>query len=180
MVDSRGSVRSASPSESAAIAALVDHFAGPGYLLPRSLEDIKNSIGSWVVAKAGQELLACGSLLQYSPSLAEVRSLAVAPQAQGNGLGGAVLSALIELGELRRYQTLFALTRAVEFFESYGFQVGQRVEFPEKVWRDCLGCPFIDDCDETAVVLDLPAEQAVSGIRHSSKGRGVSYVQERR
>ena len=26
---------------------------------------------------------------------------------------------------------------------------------PEKVWHDCLHCPLIDNCDETAMVLEL-------------------------
>lgn len=175
-----GRVRPARPADAESIADLVAEFAGPGYLLPRTLEDIRGTIDSWFVARRGEQLLACGSLLPYSDALAEVRSLAVAPRAQGRGLGGLVLRALIEEGRRRRYGSLFALTRAVDFFESHGFQVGQRVEFPQKVWRDCMACPFIDDCDETAVVLDLTAERAETEIPYSMKGRGVSYVQERR
>lgn len=180
MTDARASIRRARAGDVTAIAELVDAFAAPGFLLPRSPEEIGATIDDWFVAYRGQALMACGSLLPYSPALAEVRSLAVAPEAQGNGLGGAVLAALIVEAERRQHKTLFALTRAVAFFEAHGFGVGRRIEFPEKVWRDCLACPFIDDCDETAVVLDLPAGPRGGGEAHPPQERGVPYVQERR
>jgi amino-acid N-acetyltransferase len=28
--------------------------------------------------------------------------------------------------------------------------------FPHKVWVDCLNCPKFPNCDESALVLDLP------------------------
>ncbi len=155
MAEQIATAQRASTSDVPAISCLVEEYAGPGYLLPRRPKEIERTIGSWFIVQLGNELLACGSLLPYSESLAEIRSMAVAPGHSGQGHGSAVLTALIEEGRRRGYQTLFALTRAVPFFENHGFSVSHHLHFPEKVWRDCLACPFIDDCDETAVVLDL-------------------------
>ncbi len=55
----------------------------------------------------------------------------------------------------RGIPTVFALTRAVPFFERLGFAVTDKERFPEKVWKDCVVCPLQHACDETAVVMDL-------------------------
>lgn len=172
-------VRRAQPDDVEAIAALIREFSRPGYLLPRSTEDIQRTVDLWFVCHSEGELLATGSLLPYSESLAEVRSLAVAEEAQGLGLGGEVLAELMEEAGRRGYQTLFALTRAVPFFERYGFRVSNRIKFPSKVWRDCRVCPFIDDCDESAVVFNLATQQAGGASARSAQEKDVIYVTER-
>lgn len=162
-----------------AIAGLVDEYAGPGYLLPRQREDIRRTIDLWRIVRSPEGLLACGSLLPYSDELAEVRSMAVAPGRQGQGLGSAVLTELIEEGHRRGFEALFALTRAVRFFEDHGFSVSHRLEFPEKVWRDCLGCPFLDNCDETAVALDLAWDRGVRSRTRPTTKKGEYHAAKR-
>jgi amino-acid N-acetyltransferase len=153
-------IRRATTSDIGAIAALVNELSGLGQLLPRTAEDIQNSIDWWRVALIEDQFMGCGSLVPYSKSRAEVRSLAVAEAARGNGLGGELLSALIAEAKASDFETLFALTRAIPVFVARGFRVGKRAQFPEKVWRDCLACPLLLDCDETTVVLDLRPGEA--------------------
>jgi amino-acid N-acetyltransferase len=52
-------------------------------------------------------------------------------------------------------QTLFALTRAVPFFQRFGSTVTEDGPFLEKVWRDCRTCPLRERCTELAVSLKL-------------------------
>jgi amino-acid N-acetyltransferase len=137
------------------LVALVNAYARRGDLLPRSEEAIRATLDTWVVGKMGEEVVACGSLLHYSPVLAEVRSLAVADMAQGTGLGRRVVETLIEVARTKGIPTLFALTRAVPFFLRLGFSITEKEFFPQKVWTDCAICPLKDACDETAVVLEL-------------------------
>lgn len=137
------------------IAALVDAYARRGELLPRPPEEIAASLEDWVVAVDGEGVRACGSLVSYSPSLSEVRSLAVAEGAKGLGMGTAMTEALIHEARSRGVRTLFALTRAVPFFERVGFSRSGEERFPEKVRRDCRLCPIQDRCDEQAVVMQL-------------------------
>lgn len=137
------------------LVALVNTYARRGDLLPRSAEQIRASLPTWVIGKLGDEVVACGSLLHYSPRLAEVRSLAVADVAQGTGLGRKIVEALMAEARGRGIPTLFALTRAVPFFLKLGFAITEKEFFPQKVWTDCAVCPLKDACDETAVVIQL-------------------------
>ena len=50
---------------------------------------------------------------------------------------------------------VFALTYQVRFFERLGFRVVSMDLLPEKVWRDCVNCPFLDNCNETAMILEI-------------------------
>ena len=66
-----------------------------------------------------------------------------------------IVAALIDLAGERGIPMVFALTRAVPFFEKQGFSVTTKNDFPEKVWRDCIVCPVRDACDEVAVVKSV-------------------------
>lgn len=150
-------IRTATPADVPAIAALVADYAGRGEVLPRSAAAIQETLDDWIVGENGCGLVACGSLLHYSANLAEVRSVAVADKARRQGWGSAVVGALIERAHTLKIPTLFALTRAVPFFQRMGFSLSHKGRFPEKIWRDCELCPIKDQCDETAVVLCLAA-----------------------
>lgn len=152
-------IRPAVPNDVPAIAALVDSHARRAEVLPRSVEAIRESLKDWVVGVEDGEVVACGSLLHYSPELSEVRSLVVDDRTKGNGWGSAMVRALITLAEGQRIPTLFALTRAVPFFQKLGFSLSDRAAFPEKIWRDCQACPIQEKCDETAVAMQLSAYQ---------------------
>ena len=89
----RHAVRQATPKDTGAISRLVMVHARRGDVLPRSLQSIRETIDNWVVIEAGGQVVACGSLLDYGPRLAEVRSLAVADAAKGQGYGRAVTRA---------------------------------------------------------------------------------------
>lgn len=148
-------VRGAVEADVPAIVALVNHHARRGQLLPRSAQSVADSINDWLVAASGDELLGCVSLLQYTSGLVEVRSLAVQEDAQGWGIGTRLMNSLLQEARRRQIPTLFALTRVVGFFQRFGFVVTDKAFFPEKVWQDCQQCPLRDNCDETAVVLNV-------------------------
>jgi amino-acid N-acetyltransferase len=149
----------ATTADVATIALLVNAYARRGDLLPRTPDAIAATVDDWVVARLGGRVIACGSLLPYTAALAEVRSLAVAENAQGLGLGRQIVGALIDEGRRRGIPTLFALTRAVPFFQKMGFSVTEKERFPQKVWTDCQACPLMEMCDETAMVLELVIPQ---------------------
>lgn len=147
-----------------AIAALVEQFVKTGDLLPRSAESIRLSINDWVLAELNGEIVGIGSLLQYTPLLAEVRSLAMLEKAQGYGFGRKIVNDLVEMARQRQIPTLFALTRAVPFFIKCGFTVTEKERFPEKIWHACRLCPIQENCDEIAVVLPIEVEHAPAYI----------------
>ena len=147
-------VRPAILSDVDGIAALVAENVKAGHLLPRSADEIRASLDSWVVAVAQDRVIGIGSLLLMNPDLVEVRSLAVDPDFRKYGIGAEIVNELVAQAKLRGIKTIFALTRAVKFFTNLGFSITDKERFPEKVWRDCVKCPLLTCCDETAVVIE--------------------------
>ncbi|MFT7586563.1 MAG: amino-acid N-acetyltransferase [Cellvibrionaceae bacterium] len=145
------------PAESdiAGLTEMINEYAKRGDLLPRSEEHVRATLPDWLIGKDGDRVIAIGSLLMYGPKLAEVRSLAVSDEVQGTGTGRRLVAGLIEMAKEREVPRVFALTRAVNFFERVGFEITVKENFPEKVWNDCSICPIKDACDETAVQVYL-------------------------
>jgi amino-acid N-acetyltransferase len=132
-------------------------------MLSRSMEDIRRDLDDFVVCEQDGAVIACSSLVRYSPTLAEVRSLAVADGVKRNGWGSAMVKALRQHALDTGIRTLFALTRPAPFFEQLGFARYDKEAFPEKIWRDCRLCPVQDRCDEVAVAIELGEKRSGSG-----------------
>jgi amino-acid N-acetyltransferase len=157
-------VRRARPADAAAISRLNNTFADEGQMLKRSPEVIALAIDDYVVVQnAAGQLLACGALKEYSPSVAEIAAIAVSREAHGKGLGRAIVSAVEELARKRGIFDVFALTLQPEFFAAIGYQRVDRARYPEKIRRDCLGCARRFACNEICFARNLmAAEPAVS------------------
>jgi len=136
---------------------LVNGFARTGEMLPRTLAEIYESLRDFSVIRAGDTLIACGALHVMWEDLAEIRSLAVREDRQGQGLGALLVRA--HLGEARGLglRTVFALTYRPAFFEKLGFQQADVMTLPRKVWNECYRCPKFPTCNEIAVVLEIEA-----------------------
>jgi N-acetylglutamate synthase-like GNAT family acetyltransferase len=154
------------------IVTLVSEHARRGDLLPRTAAAVEQTVAEWYVAVLGGQVAGCGSLQVYGPHLAEIRSLAVHDGAKGQGWGAALVQALVSEARRRQIPRLFALTRAVPFFERCGFSATNRFLIPEKVWRDCRACPLQQRCDETAMVLDLTPAHVETGMQ-GQRRRGL-------
>ncbi len=149
-------IRPATESDIPGIIDLVAEHARRGDVLPRSPESITATLEDWLVGiHPDGDVVACVSLYHYSRHLAEVRSLVVSDRVKGQGWGSTIVQASILEAQQRSIPTLFALTRAVPFFRKLGFRITTKELFPQKVWRVCSVCPLLENCDETAVVLEL-------------------------
>ena len=150
MVPSSVIVRSARVGEADAIAQLNNLFADQHLMLRRTPEMIALAIDDYVVAvDAHDRVVGCGALKEYSPSVAEVAAIAIAPDAQGLGLGRRIVTAVEELARVRGIPEVFALTLEARFFEALGYARVDRARFPEKIRRDCIGCTRRFACNET-------------------------------
>ena len=152
-------IRKATPADAQAIADLVRIGEREGQLLPRSIESIRASIDDWMIVENTHHIIGVGSLIEMNSALAEIRSLVVAPAYRQSGIGAQIVAALLELARERNIPTVFALTRAVLFFEKLGFKITDKENFPEKVWRDCSNCPVQFACDEVAMVKSVDSQQ---------------------
>jgi amino-acid N-acetyltransferase len=127
-------VRRARAHDAATIAELIGQHVASGALLPRTPEFVAERSGDFLVATIGGRVVGCAHLDEYSPSLAELRSLAVDGAHQGRGVGAALVAAvervtadaalrdeLVRRGlELARGLTLDAQVAAVERFVASG------------------------------------------------------------
>jgi len=152
-------VRMAHRGDIAAIVSIVNDYAAEQVMLPISADRVAMALDDFVVATdARGQVLACGALKEYSPSLAEVASLAVARDGHGGGVGRAIVEALESLARVRGIDELFALTLTAGFFEAVGYVVTDRSRYPEKIRRDCASCSRRFGCAEICVARMLRAD----------------------
>lgn len=153
--------RKAAMPDITAILGLINGYANKGIMLPRTEFEVSENIRDFTVVTANGRVLGCGALHFYSPTLGEVRSLAVDERAKTQGVGRRVVEALVQEAFDHGLSGVFAFTYVVEFFRKIGFQVVERGLLPLKAWKDCLRCPKFQCCDEVAMLRILrPGEFA--------------------
>jgi len=148
-------VRKATVREIKALLELINFYAAQGIMLPRNEFELAENLRDFTVAVEDDRLLACGALHLYTPESAEIRSLAVAPGAQGRGLGRALVESLEEEARSLGLTAVFAFTYIPVFFRKLGYLEVDRGELPLKAWKDCLRCPKFQRCDEVALLKRL-------------------------
>lgn len=148
-------IRKARASDVPAMQRLVNFFADRGDMLHRSLAQLYESLRDFFVAEEDGEVVGCVALHVVWRDLAEIRSLAVAEEAQGKGYGKRLVLECLREAPTLDIERVFALTYKPAFFENLGFRVCDRAELPRKVWTECVHCPKFYDCQEIAVIIDL-------------------------
>jgi amino-acid N-acetyltransferase len=148
-------VRKASMQDIPALLDLINGYAAKGIMLPRTEFEISEDMRDFTVAYAGSHLVGCGALHFYSPTMGEVRSLAVAESHKTHGIGRMLVDSLVYEAKLYGLDAVFAFTYVADFFARVGFHEIERGELPLKAWKDCLRCPKFQACDEIAVLRVL-------------------------
>jgi amino-acid N-acetyltransferase len=128
-------VRPASGADVDAILELVSAYAAEGLMLPRTREQVAMNIDNYVVASLSGRVVACAALEEYSPSLAEVSSVAVARSEHGKGLGTDVVLGVERLARTRDIAEIFALSLSDRFFLSMDYESTSISRYPEKLAR---------------------------------------------
>ncbi len=139
-----------------AIHDLIASEAVRNELLPVDKDSIYESLRDFFVARRSDgRPVGTVALHVYTWDLAEVRSYCVAEEWRGLGVGGLLLRQVIDEARYLRIGEIFALTRKPELFEHFGFRRVDKTFLPHKVWKDCLKCPKLLNCDEVAVLLEV-------------------------
>lgn len=128
-------IRPASRADVEQIYDLVKGYVAEGLMLPRTPELIALNIESYVVAVKGGRVVACAALEEYSPSLAEVSSVAVSRDEHGNGLGTQVVLGVERLARVRDIDEIFALSLTDNFFLALDYSPTAISRYPEKLSR---------------------------------------------
>jgi amino-acid N-acetyltransferase len=156
-------IRRAYVSDVDAMAALINSYARQGLMLPKSHAQLYNNLRDFIVVDVGGAIAGCAGLKITWRDLAEIVSLAVAPEWQGRGLGRSLCEPLIEDARALGIPTVFALTYQVPFFAKLGFEIVPKETLSQKVWQDCQFCPKQDCCDEVAMIRKLDPRMHANG-----------------
>lgn len=148
-------IRKAKVTDVPGIYQLIEHNAKKGLVLIRSHSSICEDLLSFYVAVEEDEVIGVGSLYIYDETLSEIRSLAVSKNHMKKGIGKKITQKIVEDAEQLGIGKMISLTYQVDFFSKLGFTVIQKETIPQKMRKDCLGCPKFFACDETAMVILL-------------------------
>lgn len=148
-------VRKAAMHDIPPLLELINGYAAKGIMLPRTEFEMSENMRDFMVAYAGNQLVGCGALHFYSPTMGEVRSLAVAESHKTHGIGRMLVDSLVYEAKLYGLDAVFAFTYVPGFFGRVGFNEVERGELPLKAWKDCLRCTKFQCCDEIAVLRML-------------------------
>ncbi|MGR3913895.1 MAG: N-acetyltransferase [Gammaproteobacteria bacterium] len=152
-------------SDIAGLRDLLAHFVSRGLLLPRSEADLIRHLREFSVCELHGGIIACAALQIFTRDLGEVRSLAVAPHYARRGLGRRLVMRLEREAAGLGLARLIALTYEVDFFHRLGFRTVAMRTLPEKLWGVCINCPKFHNCDEIAVLKNLPKHAPNTHVR---------------
>ena len=92
-----------------------------GKILKRSKAEVGNSIHHFWVAEEGKTVVACCALEIYNKKLAEVRSLAVDPAREKQGIASRLVEACLKDARKKRVYEVLVITNRENIFRRHGF-----------------------------------------------------------
>ena len=134
---------------------LINYYAERREMLPKTLDEIYHQMRGFRVLLAGDIVVGCAHLDIFGPELAEIKSLAIKPEHAGQGHGSKLVEHCLKEANELGITKVFALTYKAEFFHKLDFKTVDIESLPEKVFKECVVCPFYGECNETAVVKVL-------------------------
>jgi amino-acid N-acetyltransferase len=145
----------AEPANARRLHSLISANLDEGRLLPRTIPDLTAHATRFVVARRGRRILGCAELAPLSPTVAEVRSLAVDRAARHSGIGRRVVEELRSRAGRSGFDKLCAFTHSPAYFIQMGFSIVPHLWLAEKVFTDCVNCPHFRRCGQYAMVIEL-------------------------
>lgn len=130
-----------------------DDFADVLALLARSglpQDGLADHMATTLAAYAGGRMVGCAALELYGDA-ALLRSVAVAAEQRGHGLGQQLTQAALDLARQRGVSAVYLLTEtAADFFPRFGFQPSTRAHVPTSVQQSI---EFTEACPASALVM---------------------------
>ena len=114
-------IRKATAADLPAIETFLQQFVASGKLLPRTFQELEGLLNNLFIAIVDGNIMGTAALEIYNHKLAEIRSLAVAPEAQGSGIGKKLVDACVELAKERNIYEIMAISSSEAFFKACGF-----------------------------------------------------------
>jgi amino-acid N-acetyltransferase len=149
-------IRKAKIHEVPEIRRFLAEFTLEGGILPRTLADLYGQLRDYFVYREDQgPLIGVGALHICWAGLGEIRSVAVALEHRGRGIGSRLVTTCLAEARVLGLSEIFLLTLVPDFFRRFGFKVVSREELLPIVWADCVNCVKFPDCDEIPMLLEL-------------------------
>jgi amino-acid N-acetyltransferase len=146
-----------------ALLRLINANAAQGLMLQRSEFELAENLRDFMVAATDGQVVGCCALHFYTPTMGEIRSLAVDPAFRQRGAGRKLVEGVLEEARASGLRSVFAFTYIPGFFAKLGFREIERGALPLKAWKDCLRCLKFQCCDEVAVVKPLNGPEGLAG-----------------
>lgn len=148
-------ISKARPEHAPSILQLVNSHAESGLMLFRTLDEIQDHLAQFLVYELDGDVVATCALSFSTNSLVEIRSLAVDQKVARRGIGTALIEHCMVEALRAEARKIFVLTYVAPLFQKFGFEVIDKNQLPEKIWKDCQSCFKQESCDETAMIRDL-------------------------
>jgi amino-acid N-acetyltransferase len=148
-------IRKAKISDLKQVHKLINNFARREQMIPRSLNEIYETLRDFVVCEDYGDICGVCALHIMWEDLAEIRSLAVDKKYQKKGIGKTLVKQCLKEAKALGLRKIFALTYQPAFFKKIGFLDIDKSSLPQKIWGDCLRCHKFPECDEQAVIINL-------------------------
>ena len=128
------------PTDVRAIRRLVEPYANERILLAKEWVAYYEAVQEFLVARAAgsDDVVGCGALHIMWEDLAEIRTLAVAPELRGRAVGHALVDGLLERARGLGLRRVFCLTFEVDFFARHGFREIEGTPVPPDVYAELL------------------------------------------
>lgn len=148
-------IRKAKIEDIKQIQSLINSFAKQDLMLPRSLNELYETLRDFWVAEENRKIIGCCALHISWDDLAELKSLAVGKNRQKKGIGSKLVSACIGEAQEMGAKKIFVLTYRPEYFKRFGFKRVKNSSLPHKIWAECINCPKFPNCQETALIKNI-------------------------
>lgn len=133
-------VRQARTSDVQRMVQIMEPLVANRVLLGKDLVDLYAGVPEFLIAETEGVVIGCGAVHVMWEQLGEVRSLCVAEEWLGRGVGHLLLEASVERAREFGLNQLFCLTFEVDFFTRHGFEaIGEGVELvPADVYAELV------------------------------------------
>jgi amino-acid N-acetyltransferase len=132
-------IRRARTSDVKAIRALVDTYTADRRLLSKATVTLYEQVQEfWVAVTPDGEPVGCGALHVMWEDLAEIRTVAVAPEYRGHKIGHRIVTELLNVARELGVARVFCLTFETRFFASFGFVPIDGAPVPHPVYEQLL------------------------------------------
>lgn len=134
-----GQIRQMNQTDIPAVLRIMRPFIESGKLLPRTEEQLSNSINDFIVYELDGGVHACAALHLYKDGQAEIQAVAVAENFTHMGIGPKMIEFLIAKSREKKAKSIFIMTtQAADWFEKLGFEIDKIETLPEerkKLWN---------------------------------------------